>query len=158
MIDRKISIDELFEKRGDRIPVISFERSTNRVLGLNMTNKQAFEATLETGKCHYWDDVNDCMYLKGEHSGEVETVQAIKLDSCHARRHELHLLYEVEMEEGKCKFGVCDCHFFVFDGENFVFDSDAVKDSEAVNEFQSRIEKLLTKDEDHKHQQRFMKL
>lgn len=153
-----ISSDQLFNLREDRIPVVTQEKSTGRILGLNMTNRDAFQKTIESGECHYYDEVNDCIYLKGEHSGEVETVLEIRWDACHARRHEAHLLYIVEMAEGKCKFGVKDCHFYIFRDGRFEFDTDCVCDPEAVKTYQERIRTFLSPEEDRNHKKRFKRL
>ena len=157
MIDKTIAPEELFELRKNRIPVVTQEKKSGRILGLNLTDKSAFDKTLETGECHYYDDVNDMIYLKGEHSGEVETILEIRWDQCHARRHEAHLLYIVDMAEGKCKFGVNDCHFFLYQDGKFVFDRDMIKDPSAVTEFKERIETFLTPEEDDQHKKRFKK-
>ena len=59
MIDKTIAPEELFELRKNRIPVVTQEKKSGRILGLNLTDKSAFDKTLETGECHYYDDVND---------------------------------------------------------------------------------------------------
>ena len=155
MIGREIDIVELFTKRNDRIRVVTQEVSTGRILGLNLTNQAAFIRSIRSGKSYYFDEVNEVEYLKGEHSGEVETIEEIRLDCCHARRHEFHLLYRVEMEEGRCKFGISDCHFYVFRDGRFVFDSGLVMDEKAVISYRERIETLMDKDSDRKHQREF---
>ncbi len=155
MISRKISVDELFLQRNDRIPVITQEKDGGRILGLHVTDRNAFMETVRTGKCHYYDEVNDAVYLKGEHSREIESIVEIRLDCCHARRHQFHLLYRVIMAEGKCKFGVSDCHFYLFSDGRFEFDTEMIIDPKAVEEHSERIEKLLSVDEDLEHQRRF---
>lgn len=154
---RAIDPEELFTKRHDRIPVITIEQAGGRVLGLNLTNRAAFETTVLTGRCHYYDDVNDAIFLKGEHSGEIEHVLEIRLDCCHARRHELHLLYLVRMEQGQCMFGVDGCHFYRFDGKQFVFDRSMVTDDAAMTQHWNRIQTVLETAEDRIHQGRFGK-
>jgi phosphoribosyl-AMP cyclohydrolase len=158
MINRKISLEELFSKRSDRVDVVTYEPETKRILSLNITNREAFEKTLATGQCHYYDDINNVIYLKGEHSGEIETILSVQLDCCHARRHKLHLLYKVKMAEGECKFGVKDCHFYTYDGRDFVFNSDIVSCPDSVKTYSERLETLLSDSEDDEHQRRFSKL
>ncbi|MFC1849265.1 phosphoribosyl-AMP cyclohydrolase [candidate division CSSED10-310 bacterium] len=155
MKTREITLTELFTKRHDRIPVVTFERSSGRVLGLNCTNREAFNQTVSSGQCHYYDEVNDTIYLKGEHSGEIEDIIDIRLDCCHARRHELHLMYTVQMAVGQCKFGLADCHFYRFVADRFVLDQDLVQNQEAFEEYWPRIITLLETEEDKKHLQRF---
>lgn len=156
-ISREISVEELFKKRDDRIHVITVERTAGKITGLNLTNKKAFLKTIETHTCYYYDPVNDTEYLKGEHSGEIETIISIRLDCCHARRHFLHLLYVVDMQEGKCKFGVLDCHFYRFKNGRFVFDDSCVKNKESVYLYRNRIETLLDTSAEILHQKRFKK-
>jgi len=156
MIDRHITADEFFSKR-PACPVVTVERGSGRILGLNWTNRQAFDKTLATGICHYYDRVNNVIYLKGEHSNEKETIREIRLDCCHARRHELHLLYTVDLAPGKCKFGVKDCHFYIFRDNAFRFDATLITDPEAVETYAKRITCLLDIEADKRHQQRYMK-
>jgi phosphoribosyl-AMP cyclohydrolase len=155
--EREIPLEELFGNRQDRIPVITVEQATGRILGLNMTDRAAFDTTVRTGQCHYYDEINDSVFLKGEHSGEIEHVIDIRLDCCHARRHELHLLYLVLLDKGKCMFGVSDCHFYQFEGDRFVFDRSLIEDEEAVRKSWHRIQTILTTEEDRNHQRRFGK-
>lgn len=155
MMEHTFTLDEIFAKRADRVPVITVEKRTGRILGLNLTNRAAFDKTVETGTCFYYDDVNDAIFLKGEHSQEIETIDEIRLDCCHARRHDLHFLYLVDMAEGKCMFGMKDCHFYVFRDGQFTLDAASIIDNEAVLQHKHRIKTLLTVDEDVDHKRRF---
>lgn len=151
----EISIKDLFEKRRDRIPVVTVEKSSGRILGLNFTSEETFRKTVASGKCHYYDEVNSAVFLKGEHSGEVEDIITIRLDCCHARRHRFHLLYEVAMADGECKFGMSDCHFYRYEDGRFLLDNERIVEPDRAKQHESRIRTILDSEEDIRHMKRF---
>ena len=73
-----IEID--FKKGQGLIPVIIQEATTNEVLMLGYTNREAWEKTLETGKATFWSRSRDKLWIKGETSGHVQEVKEIYLD------------------------------------------------------------------------------
>jgi len=152
----KITVRQLFTAR-PVWPVIVVEDSTDRVLALAEINEKGFRKTLRTGKCHYWDSVNEKVYLKGEHSNEVETFREIRLDNCGARRHKPSLLFRVDVEPGKCLFGMNTCFFYHFSDKRFQVDEGRVIDQDACRENWGRMQILLDEDEDREHQKRFVK-
>ena len=151
-----ISVKRLFEA-GGVWPVIVVENDTGRVISLSETNESAFRTTLRTGRCHYWDPVNRVVYLKGEHSDEVETLREVRLDICHARRHCRYLLYRVDLAPGRCKFGMTSCQFYAFDGTRFTLDKACVANPSAAFENWERVNTLLDEREERVHMERFMK-
>ena len=152
----KINVKQLFEAN-PVWPVIVIEDSTGRVLSLQEVNEAGFRKTLKTGQCWYWDRVNKCIYLKGEHSNEIETLKDVRLDICHARRHVRALHYRVDVAPGACLFGMDRCDFYAFDGKHFSLDDGCVKDEDACKERWQRVNTLLTEREDRQHQKRFIK-
>jgi phosphoribosyl-AMP cyclohydrolase len=153
----KLSVKDLFGLQ-KVWPVIVIERRTKRVIGLQEVDEKALRTTLRTGICHYWDGVNKVIYLKGEHSREIETLRELRLDSCHARRHvrALHFLVDVD-PEGKCLFGMDRCDFYRFDGKYFRLDDDCIGDEQAYVDHQERVHTLLDGKADRKHQRRYLK-
>jgi phosphoribosyl-AMP cyclohydrolase len=73
-----IEID--FKKGQGLIPVIIQEATTNEVLMLGYTNREAWEKTLETGKATFWSRSREKLWIKGETSGHVQEVKDIYLD------------------------------------------------------------------------------
>ena len=73
-----IEID--FKKGQGLIPVIIQEATTNEVLMLGYTNREAWEKTLETGKATFWSRSRERLWIKGETSGHVQEVKEIYLD------------------------------------------------------------------------------
>ena len=97
------------------------------------------------------------VYLKGEHSNEVETVKEIRLDICSARRHQRSLLFRVDLAPGACLFGMDTCFFYHFDGKHFLVDQDRVIDEAACSENLGRIQTLLDEKEADEHMLRFVR-
>ena len=152
----RITIERLFQA-SSVWPVIVSEQRTGRVIALQEVNEEAFRRTVESGTCWYWDSVNETIYLKGEHSNEIETIREIRLDICHARRHLRTLRYLVELAPGKCLFGMSRCDFYRFDGRCFTPDPACVIDEAACKAHWDRVNTLLNEDEDREHQRRFSK-
>ena len=152
----KITVRKLFQAR-PVWPVIVVEDCSGRVLALAEINEAGFRKTLRTGQSHYWDSVNQVVYLKGEHSNEIETVRDIRLDICSARRHKPSLLFRVDLAPGKCLYGMDTCFFYHFEDKYFQVDQKSVIDREACSEHCSRIQMLFSDAEDVEHQRRFMK-
>jgi phosphoribosyl-AMP cyclohydrolase len=151
-----ISIKQLFESQ-TVWPVIVIENTTGRVVSLQEVNLKAFEKTLETGQCWYWDKVNEVIYLKGEHSNEIETLREATLDICHGRRHLRNVHYRVDIADGACLFGMDRCDFYVFDGSSFVVNRKCIKDEKVCKDKWERVTTILSEDDDAEHQKRFMR-
>lgn len=73
-------IDEVkFDAHG-LIPAIAQDASSRRVLMLAWMNREAFEATLETGFAHYYSRSRKKLWKKGETSSHVQRVVDMYLD------------------------------------------------------------------------------
>jgi phosphoribosyl-AMP cyclohydrolase len=62
------------------LPAIVQDDATGEVLMLAFMNEQAFRKTLETGEAHYWSRSRNELWHKGETSGHVQKVRALRLD------------------------------------------------------------------------------
>lgn len=85
------------------IPVVTQETVTGRVLTVAWVNREALQQTAATGEAHYWSRSRKKLWHKGEASGHVQQVKAIRLDcdgdvllfevaqvggiACHTGRH-----------------------------------------------------------------------
>lgn len=69
-----------FAKGGGLIPVIAQDAGTMEVLMLAYMNEEAFEKTMATGEVHYWSRSRSSLWHKGESSGNVQKLKAIRLD------------------------------------------------------------------------------
>lgn len=152
----RIGVEDLFRAQ-EVWPVVVIEHGSGRVISLSQVNEAALRKTLAEGTCHYWDDVNETVYLKGEHSNEVETLREMRLDICHARRHVRSLLFRVDLAPGRCKFGASCCHFYRWDGEALSLDESCIVDAEACREHWTRVNTLLDAAADREHMRRYAK-
>ena len=59
---------------------IDFEKMGGLVLMLGFMNKEAYDKTVETGKVTFWSRTRNCLWTKGETSGNFLNVKEILLD------------------------------------------------------------------------------
>jgi len=101
-----------FDKGGGLVPAVVQDFDSGEVLMLAYVNKEAFEATLESGKAHYWSRSRNTLWLKGESSGHVQLIKEILVDC-----DEDTLVYKVEQIGGAaCHKGYDSCFFRKIDG------------------------------------------
>ena len=82
MIDIDFELDSLdFEKNKDSlIPAIIQDDATLKVLMLGYVNRQALEMTISSGKMTFFSRTRQCLWTKGETSGNFLTVKSIHAD------------------------------------------------------------------------------
>ncbi len=73
-------MDINFEKMGGLVPAIVQDNVTRKVLMLGFMNKEAYNKTVETGKVTFWSRTRNCLWTKGETSGNFLNVKEILLD------------------------------------------------------------------------------
>ena len=95
-----------FDEKG-LVPVIVQDGRKN-VLMLAYMNEEALRKTLATGRMHYYSRSRNKLWMKGETSGNVQTVREAFLD-CDADA----LLFVVEQKEAACHEGYYSCFFRV---------------------------------------------
>ena len=69
-----------FEKMGGLVPAIVQDNVTRKVLMLGFMNKEAYDKTVETGKVTFWSRTRNCLWTKGETSGNFLNVKEILMD------------------------------------------------------------------------------
>ena len=105
MVDLEQMID--FDKSGGVVPVIAQDDETGDVLMMAFMNRGAFSETLRTGRVCYFSRSRNCLWRKGEESGNVQEVRGIYLD-CDADT----LLVKVRQIGGAaCHEGYHSCFF-----------------------------------------------
>ena len=70
-----------FEKMGGLVPAIIQDARTRRVLMLGFMNREAYDKTVETGHVTFWSRSRNCLWTKGETSGNFLNVVDI-LNDC----------------------------------------------------------------------------
>lgn len=69
-----------FEKSGGLVPAIIQDSRTKTVLMLGYMNKEAFDRTMKTGKVTFYSRSRQCLWTKGETSGNFLTLVDAKVD------------------------------------------------------------------------------
>jgi len=96
-----------FKKTGGLIPAIVQDYETGEVLMLAYINKEAWEATLSTGKATYFSRSRQKQWIKGETSGNMQIVREIRIDC-----DDDTVLFKVEQIGGAaCHKGYRSCFY-----------------------------------------------
>lgn len=93
-----------FAKGNGLVPCIAQDARTGRVLMMAYMDERALEATLETGRMHYWSRSRQELWQKGQTSGHVQHLVALAHD-CDADT----LLALVHQEGVACHTGTTTC-------------------------------------------------
>lgn len=106
------------------VPVIAQEAGTGQVLMFAWMNREALKQTAESGEAVYWSRSRKKLWHKGEESGHVQKVKAIRLDC-----DEDVVLLVIEQVGGiACHTGRHSCFFQKLEGQNWVATEPVLKD------------------------------
>ena len=75
---KELTLD--FEKCGGLVPAIIQDAQTRKVLMLGYMNEDAYQKTIETKKVTFWSRSRNCLWTKGETSGNFLNLVDIKVD------------------------------------------------------------------------------
>ena len=110
------------------VPAIAQDVQSGRVLCLAWMNREALARTVETGEAHYWSRSRAKLWRKGEESGHVQKVKALRLDC-----DEDVVLLEVEQQGGiACHTGRQSCFFRRLDSGEWVATDPVLKDPREI--------------------------
>lgn len=73
-------LDEVAWDQRGLVPAIAQDARTGRVLMVAWMNREALDETARTGRAVYWSRSRGRLWRKGEESGHVQHVKAIRLD------------------------------------------------------------------------------
>lgn len=88
------------------IPAIIQDYKTDEVLMLAYMNKESLKKTLKTGRTHFWSRSRKKLWLKGETSGNFQTVHRVFFD-CDSDA----LLFKVHQKGVACHTGNKTCFY-----------------------------------------------
>ncbi len=78
---RKGLIDKVnFEKMNGLVPVVIRDFDTGEILMQAFMDREALRLTLETGLMHYWSRTKGRIWMKGEESGNTQSLVSARLD------------------------------------------------------------------------------
>lgn len=110
------------------VPVIAQEYDTGKVLMFAWMNREALALTNTTKQAVYWSRSRNKLWHKGEESGHVQKVHAIRLDC-----DEDVILITVEQVGGiACHTGRHNCFFKALKGAAWVIDQAVIKDPKDI--------------------------
>lgn len=69
-----------FDKMNGLVPAIVQDNRTMKVLMLGFMNREAYENTVATGKVTFFSRTKNCLWTKGEESGNFLNVVSVKAD------------------------------------------------------------------------------
>ena len=99
------TIEEIdFQKDDGLVPVIVQDANTREVLTLAYSNKESLELTKKTGKSWFWSRSRKKLWMKGEESGNTQTVKQILVDC-----DQDAIIYLVEPSGPACHTGEKNC-------------------------------------------------
>ena len=113
------------EKNGENLVIaVAQDWQTNEVLMVAFMNRQAVEETLKTKEAHYYSTSRGKQWLKGESSGNIQTVKEIYVD-CDADA----IILKVDQKGAACHEGYRSCFFRQLDIDKEI-DLDNITDNE----------------------------
>lgn len=95
------------------ITAVTVDAATNAILMVAHMNAEALTKTIETGQAWYWSRSRNSLWLKGETSGQIQTVKEIRVD---CDQDCLLLRVEVGGDGGCCHTGRPQCFYRRVDG------------------------------------------
>lgn len=93
-----------FKKMGGLVPAIIQDVVTKNVLMLGFMNEEAYQKTIVTGKVTFWSRGRQCLWTKGETSGNYLNLVSIENDCDHDT-----LLVKVHPDGPTCHTGTDTC-------------------------------------------------
>ena len=105
-----------FNKQGGLVPAIIQDADTRQVLMLGYMNPEAYQRTVETGRVTFYSRTRQCLWTKGETSGNFLNVVSIKNDCDNDT-----LLIRVHPEGPVCHTGTDTCWGEVNDTNPLLF-------------------------------------
>jgi phosphoribosyl-AMP cyclohydrolase / phosphoribosyl-ATP pyrophosphohydrolase len=124
-------IDQIrFDKEG-LVPVVAQEATTGELLMLAYANREALEATVSSGRAHYWSRSRGELWRKGDTSGHTQEVVEVRVD-CDGDA----VLFRVEQLGPACHTQAATCFFRRVEEDGLV-------ESESTATIMSRLEGIV---------------
>ena len=127
-------MDWLDEIKGDAqglVPAIAQEASTGDVLMFAWMNREALQATVDSGRAVYFSRSRGKLWFKGEESGHVQTVHEIRRDC----DQDVILLRVSQLGHSPgiaCHTGRHSCVFSVYDNGQWQTRDPVLKDPQTI--------------------------
>lgn len=106
-LERGSALTPRFDKDG-LIAAVATDADTGEVLMLAWMNAEALRATLDTGEAHYFSRSRGALWKKGETSGQIQTVQEVRID---CDQDAVWLKVRPQGDGGACHVGFRSCFY-----------------------------------------------
>lgn len=110
------------------IPAIVTDAGSGEVVMFAWMNREALDRTIASGNAHYWSRSRKALWLKGETSGNVQSVKELRVD---CDQDVVWLAVETAGDGVNCHTGARSCFYRRVDtasgGKSLIFDADAPK-------------------------------
>lgn len=111
-IDRETLLSAVRWNADGLVPAIAQDVASGAVLMLAWMNREALEATVDDGRATYWSRSRGQLWRKGETSGHVQQVEAVRLD-CDGDA----VLLRVRQTGPACHTGRANCFYVQLDAD-----------------------------------------
>ena len=101
-----MDLDQIRYDEKGLVPVIVQDAENGQVLMFAYANKESLQKTLETGNTHFWSRSREKLWMKGEESGNTQSVKRIFIDCDNDT-----VLVEVDQKGVACHTGQRTCFY-----------------------------------------------
>lgn len=108
-LEKGVELAPCFDSSG-LITAIAQDAATGDILMLAHMNAEALRKTIETGQAHYFSRSRKQLWLKGETSGQIQTVVELRTD---CDQDAILLKVKVGGDGGACHVGYRSCFYRV---------------------------------------------
>ncbi len=120
-------LDQLKYNEAGLMPAIAQQHDTGEMLMMAWMNRAAIEETLQTGRVCYWSRSRQAFWRKGESSGQVQLLKALRFD-CDLDT----ILLLVDQTGPACHTGRRHCFFYKIEGDQVIVDSEPLIDPQIL--------------------------
>ena len=106
-LEKGAALTPRFDSNG-LITAVAQDAATGEILMLAHMNAEALQKTIETGQAHYYSRSRNQLWLKGETSGQIQTVVELRTD---CDQDTVWLKVEVAGDGGCCHVGYRSCFY-----------------------------------------------
>ena len=106
-LEKGVELTPRFDSNG-LITAVAQDAATGEILMLAHMNAEALQKTIETGQAHYYSRSRDQLWLKGETSGQIQSVIELRTD---CDQDAILLKVKVGGDGGACHVGYRSCFY-----------------------------------------------
>ena len=106
-LEKGVELTPRFDSSG-LITAVAQDSATGEILMLAHMNAEALKKTIETGQAHYYSRSRNQLWLKGETSGQIQTVLELRTD---CDQDAILLKVKVGGDGGACHVGYRSCFY-----------------------------------------------